>query len=364
MGNNDCFRHNKQIIFSQECCNNPQTVIITNQQLTQLILLLQSLIAAVVTFFANPSDANKQVVINIFNQLLVLLESLIPSPEGNFLIQLIQSILSLLQSSTVNLQQLAVLLQQFYSALAPFFFTLIIDPVSLQVLLNLLVQLINATPGPTGDTGPTGPTGDTGPTGPTGDTGPTGPTGDTGPTGPTGDTGPTGPTGDTGDTGPTGPTGPLLPVHGVFFTFNIGPFVPSGVMATGTVIPTEIADPPPFNTPGAFTVNPNGSITVNIAGIYFADARVNLAPGNAASFGVQVNGGGTAVPFLNAFSNITTAADTASHYVVQNNILNLAAGDVVSIGLISSSPSPVSLTTAPAAGIGSPSASLRLLKVE
>ncbi|PFT38516.1 hypothetical protein COK72_25895 [Bacillus thuringiensis] len=319
MGNNDCFRHNKQIIFSQECCNNPQTVIITNQQLTQLILLLQSLIAAVVTFFANPSDANKQVVINIFNQLLVLLESLIPSPEGNFLIQLIQSILSLLQSSTVNLQQLAVLLQQFYSALAPFFFTLIIDPVSLQVLLNLLVQLINATPGPTGDTG---------------------------------------------DTGPTGPTGPLLPVHGVFFTFNIGPFVPSGVMATGTVIPTEIADPPPFNTPGAFTVNPNGSITVNIAGIYFADARVNLAPGNAASFGVQVNGGGTAVPFLNAFSNITTAADTASHYVVQNNILNLAAGDVVSIGLISSSPSPVSLTTAPAAGIGSPSASLRLLKVE
>ncbi|PEA86358.1 collagen-like repeat preface domain-containing protein [Bacillus thuringiensis] len=340
MGNNDCFHghhHHKNIVFTQECCQNVQTIFISNQQFRQLVSLLTSLITAVAAFFADPSDANKLTLINIFNQLLELLESLVPSPEGNYLIQLIQSILALLQSPTVNLQQLAVLLQQFYSALAPFFFALIIDPAQLQILLNLLVQLINATPGPTG---PTGATGATGPTGPTGPAGPA------------------------GATGATGATGPLLPVHGVFFTFNTGPFVPSGTTATGTVIPTQIADPPPFNTPGAFTVNPDGSITVNIAGIYFADARVNLAPGNAGTFAVQVNGGGAAVPFLNAFSNITTAADTASHYVVQNNILNLAAGDVVSIGLISSSPSPVSLTTAPAGGIGSPSASLRLLKVE
>ncbi|MFP3325513.1 hypothetical protein R0K05_20860, partial [Planococcus sp. SIMBA_160] len=46
--------------------------------------------------------------------------------------------------------------------------------------------------------------------------------------------------GATGATGPTGPTGPLLPVHGVFFTFNVGPFVPSGVITTGTVIPTQL----------------------------------------------------------------------------------------------------------------------------
>lgn len=46
-------------------------------------------------------------------------------------------------------------MQQFYSALAPFFFSLIIDPASLQLLLNLLVQLIGVTPGggPTGATG-------------------------------------------------------------------------------------------------------------------------------------------------------------------------------------------------------------------
>ncbi|EJR62179.1 BclB domain-containing protein [Bacillus cereus VD115] len=53
------------------------------------------------------------------------------------------------------------LLQQFYSALVPFFFSLIIDPASLQLLLNLLVQLIGATPGggPTGATGAAGATG-------------------------------------------------------------------------------------------------------------------------------------------------------------------------------------------------------------
>lgn len=42
------------------------------------------------------------------------------------------------------------MLQQFYSALASFFFSLIIDPSSLQLLLNLLTQLIGATPGATG----------------------------------------------------------------------------------------------------------------------------------------------------------------------------------------------------------------------
>ncbi len=103
-----------------------------------------------------------------------LLNELAPSPEGNFLKQLIQSIINLLQSPNPNLSQLLSLLQQFYSALAPFFFSLIIDPASLQLLLNLLTQLIGATPGggPTGPTGPTGPGG--GATGLTGATGATG----------------------------------------------------------------------------------------------------------------------------------------------------------------------------------------------
>ncbi|WOA65852.1 hypothetical protein RVY75_12600 [Bacillus mycoides] len=224
--------------------------------------------------------------------------------------------------------------------------------------------------GSTGLTGPTGPTGSTGLTGPTGSTGstgltgPIGPTGSTGLTGPTGSTGSTGLTGPIGPTGPTGSTGPIFSVHGVFFTFIVGPYQPSGIINAGTVIIMDKANPVPLNTAGAFTINPNGDITVNIAGIYIVDARVNLAPGNSGVFGVQINGGGIAFPFLTSFSNITTAGDTASHLITQSNILNLAAGDIVSIGLISGSPSPVLLTTAPSGGISTPSASLRFLKVE
>ncbi|MCU5685835.1 collagen-like repeat preface domain-containing protein [Bacillus wiedmannii] len=222
MSHNNCFGHNNcnnPIVFTPDCCNNPQTVPITSEQLGRLITLLNSLISAIAAFFANPSDANRLALLNLFTQLLNLLNELAPSPEGNFLKQLIQSIINLLQSPNPNLNQLLSLLQQFYSALAPFFFSLIIDPASLQLLLNLLTQLIGATPGggATGPTGPTGPgggvTGPTGPTGPgggvTGPTGPTGPGGGaTGPTGATGPAGPTGPTGDTGLAGATGPTGP------------------------------------------------------------------------------------------------------------------------------------------------------------
>ncbi|PGH77621.1 spore surface glycoprotein BclB, partial [Bacillus anthracis] len=167
MSHNNCFGHNNcnnPIVFTPECCNNPQTVPITSEQLGRLITLLNSLISAIAAFFANPSDANRLALLNLFTQLLNLLNELAPSPEGNFLKQLIQSIINLLQSPNPNLGQLLSLLQQFYSALAPFFFSLIIDPASLQLLLNLLTQLIGATPGG----GPTGATGATGATGPTG----------------------------------------------------------------------------------------------------------------------------------------------------------------------------------------------------
>ncbi|PGS60634.1 exosporium glycoprotein BclB-related protein [Bacillus cereus] len=163
MNSNNCFGHNNcnPIVFTSDCCDNPQTVPITSQQLGQLITLLNSLITAIAAFFADPSDANRLTLLNLFTQLLDLLNSLAPSPEGNYLKQLIQSIITLLQSPNPDLGQLASLLQQFYSALAPFFFSLILDPASLQLLLNLLTQLIGATPG-AGATGPTGATGGAG----------------------------------------------------------------------------------------------------------------------------------------------------------------------------------------------------------
>ncbi|AJG52635.1 hypothetical protein AS54_2528 [Bacillus cereus 03BB102] len=324
MKHNDCFGHNNcnnPIVFTPDCCNNPQTVPITSEQLGRLITLLNSLIAAIAAFFANPSDANRLALLNLFTQLLNLLNELAPSPEGNFLKQLIQSIINLLQSPNPDLGQLLSLLQQFFSALAPFFFSLILDPASLQLLLNLLVQLIGATPGggPTGPTGPTGPgggaTGPTGPTGPGGGaTGPTGPTGDTGaagPTGPTGDTGlagatgPTGPTGDTGLAGATGPTGatgltgatgatgatgggaiipfasgttPALLVNaalantGTLLGFGFSqPGIAPGVGGTLTILPGVVGD-------YAF-VAPRDGIITSLAGFFSATAALTpLAP--------------------------------------------------------------------------------------
>ncbi|PFK06900.1 hypothetical protein COI97_00045 [Bacillus cereus] len=149
----------------------------TSQQLSQLITLLNSLVSAITAFFANPSNANRLALLDLFNQFLIFLNSLLPSPEVNFLKQLTQSIIVLLQSPAPNLGQLSTLLQQFYSALAQFFFALDLIPVScnsnidsatLQLLFSLLIQLINATPGATGPTGATGATGDTGATGVTG----------------------------------------------------------------------------------------------------------------------------------------------------------------------------------------------------
>ncbi|PER85498.1 collagen-like repeat preface domain-containing protein, partial [Bacillus cereus] len=164
MKHNDCFDHNNcnPIVFSADCCKNPQSVPITREQLSQLITLLNSLVSAISAFFTNPSDANRLALLNLFNQFLIFLNSLLPSPEVNFLKQLTQSIIVLLQSPAPNLGQLSTLLQQFYSALAQFFFALDlipiscdsnVDPATLQILFNLLIQLINATPGATGPTG-------------------------------------------------------------------------------------------------------------------------------------------------------------------------------------------------------------------
>ncbi|MEK4539743.1 MULTISPECIES: exosporium glycoprotein BclB-related protein [Bacillus] len=295
MNSNNCFGHNNcnPIVFTSDCCDNPQTVPITSQQLGQLITLLNSLITAIAAFFADPSDANRLTLLNLFTQLLDLLNSLAPSPEGNYLKQLIQSIITLLQSPNPDLGQLASLLQQFYSALAPFFFSLILDPASLQLLLNLLTQLIGATPG-AGATGPTGATGATGPTGPAGTGGGAGPTGDTGPagpTGPTGDTGlagPTGPTGDTGLAGPTGPTGD---------TGLAGPTGPTGATGgagAGSIIPYASGIP---------------AVLVTVLG-GLADTGTVLGFGNS-FVGVQVGGGSINLsPLITDFAFVAPRAGT------------------------------------------------------
>ncbi|AUD25885.1 TPA: collagen-like repeat preface domain-containing protein [Bacillus cereus] len=312
MKHNDCFGHNNcnnPIVFTPDCCNNPQTVPITSEQLGRLITLLNSLIAAIAAFFANPSDANRLALLNLFTQLLNLLNELAPSPEGNFLKQLIQSIINLLQSPNPNLGQLLSLLQQFYSALAPFFFSLILDPASLQLLLNLLAQLIGVTPGggATGPTGPTGPTGDTGLAGATGPTGPTGDTGLAGATGPTGATGLAGATGPIGATGLTGATGA------------------TGAAGGGAIIPFASG-----TTPAAL-VNALIANTGTLLGFGFSQPGVGLAGGTSITLALGVGDYAFVAPrdgiitSLAGFFSATAALSPLSPVQVQIQILTAPA---------------------------------------
>ncbi|MDP1456029.1 exosporium glycoprotein BclB-related protein [Bacillus wiedmannii] len=364
MSHNNCFGHNNcnnPIVFTPDCCNNPQTVPITSEQLGRLITLLNSLISAIAAFFANPSDANRLALLNLFTQLLNLLNELAPSPEGNFLKQLIQSIINLLQSPNPNLNQLLSLLQQFYSALAPFFFSLIIDPASLQLLLNLLTQLIGATPGG-GATGPTGPTGDTGLAGATGPTGPTGLAGLTGPTGPTGDTGAAGLTGPTGATGLTGLTGPTGATGGgaiIPFASGTTPsaLVNALIANTGTLLGFGFSQPGVALTGGtsitlalgvgdyAFVAPRDGVIT-SLAGFFSATAalaplspvqvqiQILTAPAASNTFTVQ----GAPLLLAPAFAVIAIGA-TASGIIPE--AIPVAAGDKILLYVSLTAASPI-----------------------
>ncbi|MGH1053761.1 exosporium glycoprotein BclB-related protein [Bacillus paranthracis] len=338
MKHNDCFGHNNcnnPIVFTPDCCNNPQTVPITSEQLGRLITLLNSLIAAIAAFFANPSDANRLALLNLFTQLLNLLNELAPSPEGNFLKQLIQSIINLLQSPNPNLSQLLSLLQQFFSALAPFFFSLILDPASLQLLLNLLVQLIGATPGggATGPTGPTGPgggaTGPTGPTGPgggaTGPAGTGGATGLTGATGPTGATGLAGATGLTGATGPTGATGLAGATGPTGATGLTGATGATGATGGGAIIPFASG-----TTPAAL-VNALVANTGTLLGFGFSQPGIALTGGTSITLALGVGDYAFVAPragvitSLAGFFSATAALSPLSPVQVQIQILTAPA---------------------------------------
>lgn len=205
---------------------------------------------------------------------------------------------------------------------------------------------------PAGTTGPTGPTGATGATG---QTGATGVAGARGATGATGATGVRGITGATGATGITGPTGALFQAHGTFYSFSTGPFTGSGTTSSGTILPLATPGPTPINTPGAFTVNPSGSITVNIAGVYMADGRVQVESGSAAVVSIQVNGNGLSGPYYNA------GGSEDGESIVINNILNLVAGDEVSLGLAGTGSTTLQTTVN---GVVTPSLALRLVRIE
>ena len=65
MKHNDCFDHNNcnSIVFSADCCKNPQSVPITREQLSQLITLLNSLVSAISAFFCKSKWCKQSSVI-------------------------------------------------------------------------------------------------------------------------------------------------------------------------------------------------------------------------------------------------------------------------------------------------------------
>jgi len=143
------------------------------------------------------------------------------------------------------------------------------------------------------------------------------------------------------------------PVYGNFVTTTTGSVYSGGSLGAGTVMATPT--PAPSTPAGAFTVNGDGSITVNQPGTYLVTGKVSVTATNAESYAVQVNGTGGNVSFYNAFST-PIGGGTSSI----TTVLTLATDDVVSIGLTSAG--PVTTTSTPS-GTGGPPVALTLLQI-
>lgn len=175
-----------------------------------------------------------------------------------------------------------------------------------------------------GPQGPIGLTGAQGPVGPVGPVGPQGPIGLTGPAGPIGPVGPQGPVGATGATGATGPVGPVGPA---------GPSAIEGLAIatlnnTTAVTLTDVGDLVPFSNADVIenaTINAtNDTVTVTNAGTYLINYGITPSTGTGSAVSLYINGTENAVTRL-------TLTDSTSTYS-GGIILNLAAGDTISIG--------------------------------
>lgn len=178
--------------------------------------------------------------------------------------------------------------------------------------------------GTTGDTGTTGVTGATGETGATGGVGAVGTTGGTGGAGTTGATGATGATvtgavGATGETGVVGATGPVITAAGVAVRVGL-----NGPLTTppGTPFLMTIMNRIPLTS---YTLNANGTVTVNQAGTYVIDIQVRVDPTSAVSaIELQLNGAPTGI-------STTDKANPGDLAMIQTVITGIVAGNVLSI---------------------------------
>ena len=230
------------------------SIPVSPTQSTQLEQLLAQIIAALQAYLQNPNPQTIANLQQILNGFLALISTFPSNPQTDFITKLIQNISVLLQDPNTSPAQISQIFQQLFNTLSSFLSTLILDPATLQVLINSLLEALNVSTsgvgGAIGATGPTGPTGVTGPQGIQGELGPTGPQGiqgiqgEPGPFGPTGPQGIQGIQGEPGSVGPTGPQG-IQGVQGV--QGDPGATGPTGIGTTG---PTGIGTTGPTGPSG------------------------------------------------------------------------------------------------------------------
>nr|WIL05079.1 collagen triple helix repeat protein [Pithovirus mammoth] len=197
--------------------------------------------------------------------------------------------------------------------------------------------------------GSTGTTGPTGSTGLTGITGPTGSTGGTGPTGSTGLTGITGPTGSTGGTGPTGVTGisgtQLLDADSPQFRVN-GSFIGVTTLPVGTEGQLWFTNPLVGPTDGAtFNYVSFGNLITGYSpsqsGNYEVTVALNalLPPLSSINtfYTIAVNGIPVRFNTLSTITGTAPVSEIISFPIVINAILQLDAGDIITVGYVDGS---------------------------
>jgi hypothetical protein len=219
--------------------------------------------------------------------------------------------------------------------------------------------------GKAGDPGATGPTGPKGATTPVrigpngnwfinnddsgiparGNTGAAGTPGATGATGPAGTAGPPGGPGAQGPAGPPGPTGPMgqppypgfEPASATFTSYDRGYYV-NGNVNTGTIMPLRTQNY--TNNPGAYTLNGDGTVTVNQTGEYLVTGKVMSVENNdikSDTLGILVNNttkvsGGT--QYKPQGTRVTTAPHDGNNALTMTMATHLNAGDRLTMSQI------------------------------
>ncbi len=146
-----------------------------------------------------------------------------------------------------------------------------------------------------------------------------------------GPTGPAGPAGDPGPAGPPGPSGTFT--NAATFRSTDTKTYSGGSKYSGVVLPLQ--QQTLTTNPSAYTLNNDGTVTINQKGSYRVSAQVEQSGSDSNAFAVQVNGGGANPGMYNSFS--TDGGGDKRGFIT--TVMPLNPGDRISVSLISPGPS-------------------------